>query len=67
MACNVMTVPEVARVLRIGKAAAYLAVRRGDLPCVIRVGKRILVPETALEDFLRNAGRKSEPGGVGNE
>ena len=47
-----MTVPEVAKVLGIGKNQAYEAVRRGDIPC-IRIGKRILVPTRALERLLQ--------------
>lgn len=46
-----MTVPEAARVLGIGRDAAYRAAARGDLP-TLRVGRRILVPVAALERLL---------------
>jgi excisionase family DNA binding protein len=46
-----LTVEEAARVLGIGRSAAYLAARRGDLP-VIRIGRRYVVPRLALERML---------------
>lgn len=47
----VLTVEEAAKVLRIGRTAAYDAVRRGDLP-VIRVGRILRVPRHRLEQLL---------------
>jgi excisionase family DNA binding protein len=47
----VLTVEEAARVLRIGRTAAYDAARRGELPTV-RVGRQLRVPRTALERML---------------
>ena len=41
----VLTVLEVAKILRIGRISAYQAIARGDVPS-IRVGRRILVPKT---------------------
>jgi excisionase family DNA binding protein len=46
-----LTVEEAARVLGIGRSAAYLAAQRGDLP-VIRIGRRYVVPRAALERLL---------------
>lgn len=46
-----LTVPEVARMLRISRGAAYEAVRRGEIP-TLRLGKRLLVPRVALEQLL---------------
>jgi excisionase family DNA binding protein len=46
-----LTVEEAARVLGIGRSAAYLAARRGDLPA-IRIGRRYVVPRAALERML---------------
>ena len=46
-----LTVEEAARVLGIGRSAAYLAAQRGDLP-VIRIGRRYVVPRAALERML---------------
>jgi excisionase family DNA binding protein len=46
-----LTVEEAARVLRIGRSAAYAAVRAGELP-VIRLGRRLLVPRARLDRLL---------------
>lgn len=54
------TVLEAAKVLGIGRSAAYEAARCGEIP-VIRIGKRILVPAAALERMLAGAIRDREP------
>jgi excisionase family DNA binding protein len=46
-----MTVEEVARALGISRAFAYEAVRRGDIPH-IKIGRRTLIPRTALARVL---------------
>lgn len=48
---HVLTVEEAAKVLRIGRTAAYDAARRGELP-VIRVGRSLRVPRHRLEQML---------------
>jgi excisionase family DNA binding protein len=48
---RVLTVEEAAQVLRIGRTAAYEAVRRGEVPS-IRVGRRLLVPRHRLEALV---------------
>lgn len=53
-----LTVEEAARVLGIGRNAAYEAARRGDLPA-LRIGGRIVVPRVALERLL--AGDQPQP------
>ena len=45
------TVSEAAKVLGIGRSAAYEAARSGEIP-TIRIGKRILVPLPALKRLL---------------
>ena len=55
----VLTVTEVAGQLRIGRAAAYALVHSGQLKAV-RVNRRILVPSTALQEFLQAAGRVAD-------
>jgi len=51
-----LTVPEVAKVLRIGRNLAYELVARGEIPCV-RLGRMIRVPRSSLERWLeREAG-----------
>jgi excisionase family DNA binding protein len=48
---TVLTVHEVAKILRIGRISAYQAIERGEVPA-IRIGRRILVPRMALEQVL---------------
>lgn len=47
----VLTVEEAAKLLRIGRGAAYEAVRKGEIPSV-RVGRSIRVPRRALLELL---------------
>ena len=47
----VYTIEEAARLLRIGRSAAYAAARSGELP-VIRVGRSLRVPRHRLEAML---------------
>lgn len=49
-----LTVPEAARLLGIGRNAAYDLIRRGELPHV-RFGRTIRVPRSALEPWLLSA------------
>lgn len=50
---DVLTVPEAAKLLRIGKNQAYELVKNGRLG-VIKLGKKIIVPKPSLVDFCRN-------------
>ena len=54
-----LSIPEVGKVLGIGRSAAYEAARSGQLP-TIRIGRRILVPLVALERMLDQAGKPAE-------
>mgnify|MGYP000389124821 FL=1 len=56
----VLTIQEAAKILRIGRSAAYEAARTGELP-VIQFGRRKLVPRAALEKLLMNAGKDQQP------
>jgi excisionase family DNA binding protein len=47
----VLTLNEVAALLRISRGLAYEAARRGEIP-TIRIGRRLLVPAAALERML---------------
>lgn len=49
-----LTVDEAAALLRIGRGSAYALVRGGRLRS-IKIGRRILIPASAIEDFLRAA------------
>jgi excisionase family DNA binding protein len=59
---TVLTIPEVAKLLRISEASAYNACARGDLPSV-RVGALLRVPRVALDRWLdaRTGRRKRRP------
>ena len=46
-----LSVEEAAAILRIRRAFAYEAVRRGEIPS-IRIGRRVLVPHAALNRLL---------------
>ena len=48
---DLLTVPETARVLRIGRNLAYELVARGEIPSV-RLGRAIRVPRASLEQWL---------------
>ncbi len=50
-------VQEAAKILGIGRNAAYEAARRGEIP-TIRIGGRILVPKAALDKMLEMVGRE---------
>ena len=47
----VLSVPELAAVLHIGRNAAYDLVNSGQIRCV-RIGKNIRIPQSALLDYL---------------
>lgn len=47
------TIPEAAELLGIGRGSAYEAVKRGEIP-VIMIGRRRVVPRTALDHMLAN-------------
>ncbi len=51
----VLRVGDLAPLLAIGKAAAYDLVRCGKIRS-IRVGRNILIPRSAFEEFLDQAG-----------
>ena len=50
---QVLTVPEVAHILRIGRNAAYQLVTNGNIRC-IHIGRNIRIPRTALVQFMEN-------------
>jgi excisionase family DNA binding protein len=51
----VLTIEEAAEYLKISRPSTYQAAKKGDIP-IIRIGRRILVPVSALEKMLSNAG-----------
>jgi len=48
---HVLTVEEAADFLRVGRSAAYEAVRRGEIPSV-RIGRSIRIPRHRLEEMI---------------
>ncbi len=48
----VLTVEEAAALLRVSRGLAFAAVRAGTIPH-LRIGRRILIPRSALYDLLR--------------
>ncbi len=47
-----LSVPRAGQILGLGRAAAYEAAKRGEIP-VITMGRRKLVPVRALEEMLK--------------
>ncbi len=47
-----LTPDETAAVLKTTRAAVYAMVERGQLPGVIKIGRRLLLDERALIDWL---------------
>ncbi len=62
----VLTVEEAGELLRIGRSAAYQAVKAGEIPS-IRVGRTIRVPKFRLEQLLGLAHNDFEAAGGGLE
>ncbi len=54
-----VTMPEAAKLLGIGRNTAYEAARRGEIP-IVRIGKRLLVPVSALDRLLDGSSEKSQ-------
>jgi excisionase family DNA binding protein len=54
---TLLTPNEVAETLRTSKSAIYAMIERFQLPGIVRIGRRVLIREDALVDWLR---QKSE-------
>jgi excisionase family DNA binding protein len=48
-----LTPDDVAALLRTSRKAIYALVERGQLPCVVRIGRRVLLREAELVEWLR--------------
>jgi len=57
---DVLTVPDVIRLLRIGKNSVYKLLKDGKIGS-IKQGKKIIVPKVCLVEFLTNAGNYQTP------
>jgi excisionase family DNA binding protein len=51
------SVEELATYLGLSRQGTYAALRRGEIPH-IRLGKRFIVPRSAVDEWLRAAGRE---------
>lgn len=60
----VLTVEEAGEMLRIGRSAAYSAVRRGEIPA-IRVGRCLRVPRCKLAALLGEPENNDDPAANG--
>jgi excisionase family DNA binding protein len=56
---ELLTIQEVAIVLRTSASAVYALISRGRLPGVVRVGRRVLVRRATLEDFIEQGGSRT--------
>lgn len=56
---SVLTVREVAAVLRLPRSRAYQLIQEGQIPCV-RFGRSIRVPRQVLVDLLAGASERPE-------
>ncbi|MEW6523647.1 MAG: helix-turn-helix domain-containing protein [Bacillota bacterium] len=59
---HLLTIQEVAEILRVTNSRAYEMARTGLLPGVVRLGRQIRVNKVALDEFIRNGGQ-ALPGG----
>ena len=53
---ELLTVAEVATLMRLSKMTIYRLIDSGQLPA-IRVGRSLRIPKTSVESFLRDAGQ----------
>jgi excisionase family DNA binding protein len=51
---RLLTVAEVAAILRLSKMTVYRMVNSGALPA-LKVGRSVRIPEHVVDDYLRNA------------
>jgi excisionase family DNA binding protein len=49
---NLLTPTDVAALLRTSKGAIYAMIERGQLPGIVRIGRRLLIREDAMLDWL---------------
>ncbi len=54
-----ISIPETAKLLGLSRNSTYEAAKRGELPTLI-VGRRILVPLSALQKLLVEAGGRPD-------
>lgn len=47
-----LTIPEAAARLRIGKSSMYAVLHGDDPPRVVRIGRSVRIPAAALDDWI---------------
>ena len=52
--------PETGQLLGLGRSSTFEAARRGQIP-TLRIGRRLLVPRSALSRLLESAGSQESP------
>jgi hypothetical protein len=52
--CLTVSVPTAGKWLGLSRGASYAAATRGDLPGLLRIGKRLMVSKAALQRALDN-------------
>ena len=57
---DVLTVPDVVRLLQFGKNTVYALIKEGRINS-IKQGKKIIVPKVCLVEFLSDAGNYQTP------
>ena len=57
---DVLTVPDVVRLLQFGKNTVYSLIKEGRIGS-IKQGKKIIVPKVCLVEFLTDAGNYQTP------
>jgi excisionase family DNA binding protein len=60
---TLLTIDDVARVLRTSRGAVYAMAARGQLPGLTRIGRRVLIRADALLDWLDQKRAPSPIGG----
>ena len=60
---EVLTVDEVAELLRVDRKGVYSAISRGELPGVLRIGRTMRVSRDVLLEWVRGSARGKD----GNE
>ena len=54
-----LSIPEMQKALGISRSTAYTLIKRTDFPSA-RVGKRIVIPETDLQEWLSKGGTEEK-------
>ena len=56
-----LTVPEAAAIAGVSRNLMYELVATGQVPCALRLGRRIVIPRAAFHEWLESAGSDRSP------